>query len=312
MNLKLHLHQSHQSHTLRPLALAALSLTALALPLASPTASFAQSSTTTTTSSTIITQAKTTVQPTTFNQGLLFPTYIFDAALADKVGKTGDVDYATLRGDANLDTFIKAIATADVSQFPVLQMKDETTGETAPSHAPEMVFWINAYNAHVLKTISDAYPIDNTQAIKNFDSAKTHLVAGKMWSFADLRKKIIDFDARALFALTDGSRGGPLMLPQAYRFRTINNDLNDAVSRFINDSRNIEVTRIQNKVVLSDFFKTANDVFSKKQDIRKMAGLRLLLTSFSTNKGGYRGFLSNNPYQITFKPADKTLNSKQR
>lgn len=309
MNLKLHL---HQSHTIRPLAVAALSLTALALPLALPTASFAQSSTTTTTSSTIITQAKTTVQPTTFNQGLLFPTYIFDAALADKVGKTGDVDYATLRGDANLDTFIKAIATADVSQFPVLQMKDETTGETAPSHAPEMVFWINAYNAHVLKTISDAYPIDNTQAIKNFDSAKTHMIAGKMWSFADLRKKIIDFDARALFTLTDGSRGGPLMLPQAYRFRTINNDLNDAVSRFINDSRNIEVTRIQNKVVLSDFFKTANDVFSKKQDTKKMAGLRLLLTSFSTNKGGYRGFLSNNPYQITFKPADKTLNSKLR
>ncbi|HVF84412.1 MAG TPA: DUF547 domain-containing protein [Abditibacteriaceae bacterium] len=307
MNLKLY---SSHPNTLRPLALAALSLAALV-----PTASFAQStSESTTTSGTVITQAKPTAiaQPTTFNQGLLFPTYIFDAALADKVGKAGDIDYATLRGDANLDTFIKAVATADVSRFPVLPVKDEKTGEVTQSRNPEMVFWINAYNAHVLKTISDAFPIDNTQAIKNFDTAKTHMVAGQMWSLADLRKKIVDFDARALFTLTDGSRGGPMMMPQAYRFRTINNDLNDAVARFINDPRNIEITRIQNKVVLSDYFKTANDIFSKKQDAKKMAGLRLLLASYSTNKGGFRGYLSNNPYQITFKPADKALNGKMR
>ena len=310
MNLKLY---SSHSNTFRPLALAVLSLVALV-----PTASFAQSTpestTTTTTSGTIITQAKpaTAVQPTTFNQGLLFPTYIFDAALTDKIGKSGDVDYATLRGDANLDTFIKAVSTADVSRFPVLPVKDEKTGEVTQSRNPEMVFWINAYNAHVLKTVADAFPVDNTQLIKNFDTAKTHMVAGQMWSLADLRKKIIDFDARALFTLTDGSRGGPMMMPQAYRFRTINNDLNDAVARFINDPRNIEITRIQNKVVLSDYFKTANDIFSKKQDVKKMAGLRLLLSSYSSNKGGYRGYLSNNPYQITFKPADKTLNSKMR
>ena len=254
---------------------------------------------------------KVPVMPKSFNQGILFPYSYLDAALNGKVDSKGGVDYATLRGDANLNIFIQAVATADMERFPVFPVKDEKTGEIRQSHNAELVFWINAYNAHVIKTVSDAYPIDKISDLKNFDTAKTHVVAGKNYSFAEMRKKILAFDTRALFALTDGSRGGPLMLPQAYRFRTINNDLNDAVTRFVDDPKNLEISRIQSKVTLSDFFKNAADALNAKgSNEKKMDGLRNLLTTYSTARGA-SSFLGANPYYIDFKAADKTINTQQ-
>lgn len=251
------------------------------------------------------------VMPKSFNQGILFPYSYLDSALNGKVDGKGGVDYATLRGDANLNIFIQAAATADLERFPVFPVKDEKTGETRQSHNAELVFWINVYNAYVLKTVSDAYPIDKISDLKNFDSAKTHVVAGKNYSFAEMRKKIVAFDARALFALTDGSRGGPLLLPQAYRFRTINNDLNDAVTRFVDDPKNLEVSRIQSKVTLSDFFKSAADSLNAKgSNEKKMNGLRNLLMTYSTKRGA-SSFLGANPYYIDFKASDKTVNTQQ-
>ncbi len=289
-------------------------LTLAALSCALPLRSFAQDTTTTTTttaSSTVITQAPIVTVPKTFNQGILFPYSYLDDALNSKVDTKGGVNYASLRGDANLNIFLQAVASADLSAFPVFPVKDETTGIVKQSHNPELVFWINAYNAHILKTVSDAYPIDKITEIKNFDTAKTHMVAGKNYSFTEMRKKIVAFDPRALFALTDGSRGGPFLLPQAYRFRTVNNDLNDAVTRFVDDPRNIEVSRIQSKVTLSDFFKTAADALNVKgDDKKKMNSLRDLLATYSTTRGN-TSFLGANPYFIDFKAADKAVNIPQ-
>ncbi len=167
-----------------------------------------------------------------FSQGLFFPHSIFDRVLQNTVDKTGNVDYVALKGSKELDLYLQAVATADLSKFPVLPVRalpDEksTTAQTGKdkkgvkvteNRNVELAFWINAYNAHVLKTLADAYPIGGPGDIKDFDTAKTHVVAGQKWSLRDLRRKIVGFDPRALFTLTTGTRGGPLLEPRTYRF----------------------------------------------------------------------------------------------
>lgn len=248
-----------------------------------------------------------------------YPT-ILDRALDGKVDKNGVVDYAALKGDADLNLFVRAIALADVSKFPVLTIQpkiDERTGMPAKGAKPtqnrdaELAFWINAYNASILQTIARAYPINSPDEIKGFDSDKTHRVAGRDWSLREMRLKIVGMDPRAFFSLTNGARGGPLLASGAYRFLGLNRILNINASTFLNDKRNIELVRIQNKVTLSDVLQDANDLFASQATGRKnkMAGLRYLLSAYSDQRGD-RSYFTTNDYQIALKKSDRRLNSK--
>lgn len=244
---------------------------------------------------------------------------ILDRAIEGKVDKNGVVDYVALKGDANLDLFLRASAVADLARFPVLTIKpkvDATTGllprdaKDITNRDAELSFWINAYNASVLKTLSDAYPIDSPDAIKGFDTNKKYRIANQVWSLHDLRAKIVGMDPRAFFALTNGARGGPLLAPMAYRFLHLNQLLDVVATTFLNNKNNIELTRIQNKVVLSDVLQEANDLFaSQSMGRRKLGGLRYLLSAYSDQRGD-RSYFTTSDYQITMKKSDRHINGK--
>jgi hypothetical protein len=261
------------------------------------------------TGATIIKPAET--KPVVFNQGALFPHTLLDRALLKAVNTTGEVSYSDLKGNADLDLYIQALATADLTRFPVLTKKDVKTGKPYEDRNFELAFWINAHNARVLKSIADVYPISNVSEIKDFETAKTHQVAGQMWSLRDIREKVAKMEPRALFALTDGTRGGPMIAPTAYRYSTINSSLERAVRNFVSDPRNVTLTRIQNKVALSEYFKNVNEYFSKKNDRKRFDGVRALLAVYS-ERGGDRNYFTTSDYIIDFMPASRALNTKSR
>lgn len=250
-------------------------------------------------------------KPMVFNQGALFPHTLLDRALTKAVNTTGEVSYSDLKGNADLDSYIQAVATADLASFPVLTKKDQKTGKPYKDRNFELVFWINAHNARVLKTIADVYPISNVSEIKDFDIAKTHQVAGQMWSLRDIREKVAKMEPRALLALTDGTRGGPMLAPTAYRYSTISSSLERAAQNFVGDARNVNLIRIQNKVVVSEYFKNFNEYFTKKNDRKRFEGVRMLLANYSA-QGGDRRYFTTNDYTIDFAPASKALNTKSR
>src|SRR2546422_10395425 len=65
--------------------------------------------------------------------------------LLDLYVRNGDVYYRALRSDrAKLDGYINLLATASVAKA---------------SHQEQIAFWLNAYNALVLRTVIDHYPI---------------------------------------------------------------------------------------------------------------------------------------------------------
>ena len=166
-------------------------------------------------------------------------------AIKDNIDDQGNVDYARLKGDPNLDRFVRAVGSADLKAFPVFEVKptaeekkDAMPAAVATSKdkkAPEldrsweMAFWLNAFNAVALKTIADAYPIESVLAIKDFETAKTHRVAGELYSLEELRDKIGKMDKRALFALMTGTRSGPRPPLRAFRYLGLNEILEASV-----------------------------------------------------------------------------------
>ena len=104
--------------------------------------------------------------------------------------------------------------------------------------AAQQAFWVNAYNALVLRTVIDAYPIrgkaadfppDSIRQIPGAFDRTTHRVGGESLTLDAIEAKIAAFgDARLLLALGRGARGSPRLRSEAYRAERLDAQL-DAV-----------------------------------------------------------------------------------
>lgn len=95
------------------------------------------------------------------------------------------------------------------------------------SPAERAAFWLNAYNAIVLRTVVNAYPIKGTapqypansiQHVPGAFVAKRHRVAGRVMSLDDIEKQVLTTfdDPRMFFAIGRGSIGGGRLRSEAF------------------------------------------------------------------------------------------------
>lgn len=246
-------------------------------------------------------------------EGVAFPYEKLESALKDNVSKDGLIFYAKIKGNNDLETFVRAVAIADMKKFPAWpvpadpEVKDSKDGldQTA-----ELAFLINAYNALFIKAIADAYPVNGPSLIKDLDTAKTRVVGGVNYSFADLRRKIAEIDPRALFALPDGTNSGPRASMLAYRYLGLNTLLNEVVKGFINDTTRVAVPdRARNVVQVSPFLATVDEFFRAKTSRRKGEGVRNLLAAYTTS-GSIQRYFGAGAYQIEYTLTNNTLNEQ--
>lgn len=245
--------------------------------------------------------------------GIAFPYEYLDTVLRRFVSTKGEMYYLKAKGDNDLDTFARAVAIADLSQFPVFTVavdpKDPTLG-TKPDNTPELTFWINAYNGLRLKALADRYPVGSVIGLKDFDDVKNQVVAGKKYSFAELRDKIGKMDARALFAITSGAEEGPGVPLTVYRYSQLSDQLNQSVSAFVNDQTKVSAPdRLANKVQASPYLQQVDLYFKPKNGRRKFEGIRYLLSTYSKN-GASRNYFTTGDYTINFSLADGKLNEQ--
>ncbi len=261
-------------------------------------------------------EATAPLDPKDYPQGMLFPYSLLDKALADNVDRNGNVDYSKLTDNKNLNLFIQAIEHADLSQFPTFEVyqTDEKTGretKKVKDRSPELVFWINAYNAFILNDIAKAYPVKSIDEIKDFDTAQTHVVAGKKYSLKELREKIASFgDPRAMFALPTGTAGGFLPSPTAVRWSEFDARMNSAVRVFINDPRNVRINRIQGQVTLNPVFKEVDEFFGSKHKRNKGEGIRKALAAY-TNQGSNRSYFITSKFRFDFGQDNRLINDRR-
>ena len=113
-----------------------------------------------------------------------------------------------------------------------VQSLGEVTPDTLKGWSPDrqLAYWINAYNAFVLRTVIDGYPIrgkspdyppNSIRQIPGAFERRQFRAAGRMLTLDAIEKDVIgEFDdARALLALGRGAVGGPRLKSEAYTRR---------------------------------------------------------------------------------------------
>lgn len=133
----------------------------------------------------------------------------------------------------------------------------------AAGRQQQLAFWINTYNACTVKLVVDHYPIkkrglaaslmnsvkgvpaNSIRQIPNTWSAKVCKVAGVARSLDEIEHGIIRpmGDPRIHFAVNCAARSCPVLYNHAYTAEGLNDQLDDAVRRFVADSMQYRLNR---------------------------------------------------------------------
>ncbi|WP_304516789.1 DUF547 domain-containing protein [Cecembia rubra] len=199
-------------------------------------------------------------------EGSLPPNHqVFDAFLKKFVSDEGIVNYkGMVQQRADLEIYLNAL-----SQNP----PDRKTW----SKAEQLAYWINAYNAFTLKLILDHYPIKSIQDIKPkypipLVNTVWHMeffkIGGKPASLDEIEHKILrkEFEEpRIHFAINCASFSCPILSKDAYFPEKLEEQLDKAARRFINDSKRNKISA--DKVNISKIFSWFGEDFTRKGNL---------------------------------------------
>ena len=266
----------------------------------------------------------------TFSE-VLFPHGLLGAALERHANKDGSIDYAGLKGSRQLQEYVDDVGRADRSKFPVVGLGIDPKYPKAPEkmdHSFEMAYLINAYNALMIQTLAERYPVNSPNDDKGFYTDKTHNVAGKMVSFQELRDEIQARDPRTFFALLTGTRGGPSLsmieiskdgpaVFNPYTYSTVDKMLDIAASNYIDNPNHVQIQRIGGnlggKVTIDEYMQGADPLFAQanvkgdKPDRKQWAGVKRALQVYS-KVGSNKRYFNAGEYRIEWAKTNTGLN----
>ena len=157
-----------------------------------------------------------------------------------------------------------------------VQSLGEVTPDTLKGWSPDrqLSFWINAYNALVLRTVIDGYPIrgkapdyppNSIRQIPGAFERRQFRVAGRMLTLDSIEKDVIgEFnDARALLALGRGAIGGPRLKSEAFTAARLDSQLQTMASELV-ESRDLIWVDIPNaRLSVNPLFSWREPIFTK-------------------------------------------------
>jgi hypothetical protein len=122
------------------------------------------------------------------------------------------------------------------------------------SKAQQMAFWVNAYNAFVLKTVIDHYPLRGTirQVPGAFDKS-TIRAAGRSVTLDQIEKTILpEFKEPRLFlALGRGAVGSGRLRSEAYTGERLDQQLADIQAEFVTNRHLYRFDRLTNELSIT-------------------------------------------------------------
>jgi len=189
----------------------------------------------------------------------------FDEIL-DVYVRDGLVYYRALKSErARFDRYLEALA--------------DTSADTVKSWTPDrqLAFWINAYNAFVLRTVIDHYPIrgkapeyppNSIRQISGAFERRTHRAGGRTITLDALEREVIApfGDPRALLALGRGANGGGRLKSEAYTSERLDAQLTTMTEELVT-RRELVFVDIPNGVLsVNPIFSWREDTFTKLAD----------------------------------------------
>jgi uncharacterized protein DUF547 len=237
---------------------------------------------------------------------------IFDQILDLNV-RDGYVYYRALRSErARLDGYVNSLAAADVASAP----REE-----------QIAFWLNAYNAIVLQTVVDHYPIQArtreypSQSIRQIPGAferLPHRVAGKTLTLDQIETTILPpfKDPRVFLALGRGAVGSGRLRSEAFTGSDLERQLGEAAAECASRSQCVQIHEADNVMRVSSIFswrraefaeayadKAAKE-FAERSPIER-AVLALIAPKLLTTE---RDYVSKNAFKVEYLPFDWSLN----
>jgi hypothetical protein len=171
-----------------------------------------------------------------------------DQTLQNYVDSTGMVDYWGLKQDrALLDAYIDSIG----------KISPDTAPTRFPTPQDELAYWINAYNAFVLRGVLDNYPVKSVKDIallNGFFNRTDFIAGGKELTLDALENKIIRpryRDPRIHFVVNCGAWSCPALENRAFDGPTLDQRLDSAARRSLNDPKYLRYDKKKNTLYIS-------------------------------------------------------------
>lgn len=192
-----------------------------------------------------------------------------DAVLAQHVDGQGRVDYAGLVRDPGLlESYLDAVAATSPDSDP----------DRFPDAGSRLAYWINAYNAWVLKIVKDHYPVAGVAdvpgpALLFFLPGKVRFfllqritLGGETTSLYVLENQVVRRrfrDPRIHFALNCAARGCPRLPQHAFHGERLDAELEAEARRFVAEPRNVRIDDDGGTIRLSSIFRWYEEDFTE-------------------------------------------------
>ncbi|MBI4372833.1 MAG: DUF547 domain-containing protein [Candidatus Omnitrophica bacterium] len=229
--------------------------------------------------------------------GRILKTYVHD----------GLVDYkGLLQARSELDDYLKELENISI----------ETLAEA--NREERIAFWINLYNASVIRMMLNEYPIASLSDIPAAFDIRTIRAIDEFFSLAELRDQVLRKgfkDERILTALTSARMDSPKLMPEALQGKTLDAQLDRSAERFVEDDERNQIKVGEKKIFLSPLFRIFEDDFllnySSKTGPSKFSDAEAAVISFILHylrDSEKRLFLDRGRYQVAYLPEDPRLN----
>jgi hypothetical protein len=236
--------------------------------------------------------------------------------LLDVYVRDGFVYYGALRSDrGKLDQYLRALDGSAAEQ------------QAKGSREDQLAFWINAYNAFVLQTVVNNFPIRGrakeypASSIRQVPGAFEKLsfrAAGRAVTLDGIEKDVLMplGDARAILALGRGSIGGGRLRSEAYDPKQIDKQLAAVAAEAVRRREVVRIDRLNSELSVSPIFSwreplfvqsfadKAHPMFKQRSPIER-AVLGLIQPYILT---GEAEFLEQNTFKMVFHGFDWRLN----
>jgi hypothetical protein len=233
--------------------------------------------------------------------------------ILDTYVRDGLVYYRALKAErGRLDAYVNSLASVPAEN----RTKED-----------QAAFWVNAYNAIVLQTVVDHYPIAQrsheypAHSIRQIPGAferNVHRVAGRTITLDDIEKTVLPTfgDPRIFLALGRGAVGSPRLRSEPYSGGMLQHQLEEAATECVRRGQCATVQRSDNRVSVSPIFSwreadfvaayadKADPAFRERSSIEK-AVLTFISPALLSSE---REFLKKNEFRVEYVPFDWALN----
>lgn len=212
----------------------------------------------------------------------------FNEILKTYVAK-GQIDYAGLKAnEADLkkfEAYLDAVATAKVKG----------------TNDASLAFYLNAYNATVIKAVMERLPLESVMKVDGFFDKITHKIAGKEMTLDHLENKVVrpEFkDARVHFGFVCGAKSCPPLKSKAFTEKNVQSQLEKNTKAFIPLATKV----VGKKVTTSKLFEWFADDFKTAE-----GSVEKYLAKYLPK---YKRILESGDATIGFSEYDWALNAK--